>query len=44
MVIFANYLHDINQKLNMMQQYLNQQNSDFKFSVSWAKQPIDWAR
>ena len=40
----AKHLHDINQKLNMMQQYLDQQDSDFEFSISWAKQPIEWAR
>jgi hypothetical protein len=38
----ATHLHDINQKLNMMQQYLDQQASDFEFSISWAKQPIKW--
>jgi hypothetical protein len=38
----AMHLHDINQKLNMMQQYLDQQASDFEFSMSWAKQPIKW--
>jgi hypothetical protein len=38
----AMHLHDINQKLNMMQQYLDQQAGDFEFSVSWAKQPIKW--
>jgi hypothetical protein len=40
----ATHLHDINQKLNMMQQYLDQQASDFEFSISWAKQPIKWSR
>jgi hypothetical protein len=40
----ATHLHDINQKLNMMQQYLDQQASDFEFSVSWARQPIKWSR
>ena len=40
----ATHLHDINQKLNMMQQYLDQQAGDFEFSISWAKQPIEWAR
>ena len=38
----ATHLHDINQKLNMMQQYLDQQAGDFEFSMSWAKQPIKW--
>jgi len=38
----AMHLHDINQKLNMMQQHLDQQASDFEFSISWAKQPIKW--
>lgn len=38
----ATHLHDINQKLNMMQQYLDQQAGDFEFSISWAKQPIEW--
>jgi hypothetical protein len=40
----ATHLHDINQKLNMMQQYLDQQADNFEFSISWAKQPIEWAR
>ena len=40
----AMHLHDINQKLNMMQQYLDQQAGDFEFSISWVKQPIEWAR
>jgi hypothetical protein len=40
----ATHLHNINEKLNMMQQYLDQQNSDFEFSVAWAKQPIEWVR
>lgn len=40
----ATHLHDIDQKLNMMQQYLDQQDGDFKFSISWARQPIEWAR
>ena len=38
----ATHLHDINQKLNMMQQYLDQQAGDFEFSISWAKLPIKW--
>jgi hypothetical protein len=38
----AMHLHDINQKLNMMQQHLDQQTSDFEFSISWAKLPIEW--
>ena len=40
----AKHLHDINQKLNMMQQYLDQQAGDFEFSITWVKQPIEWAR
>jgi len=40
----ATHLHDINQKLNMMQQYLDKQPDDFEFSMSWAKQPIEWSR
>ena len=40
----ATHLHNIDQKLNMMQQYLDQQAGDFEFSISWAKQPIKWAR
>jgi len=39
----ATHLHDIDQKLNMMQQYLDQQPNDFEFSISWAKLPIKWA-
>ena len=38
----ATHLHDINQKLNMMQQYLDQQAGDFEFSISWARQTIKW--
>ena len=40
----ATHLHNIDQKLNMMQQYLDQQPGDFEFSVSWARLPIEWAR
>ena len=40
----ATHLHDIRQKLNMMQQYLDQQTDNFEFSISWAKQPIEWVR
>ena len=40
----ATHLHDIRQKLNMMQQYLDQQTDNFEFSVSWARQPIKWSR
>jgi hypothetical protein len=40
----ATHLHDINQKLNMMQQYLDQQADNFEFSISWAKQSIKWSR
>lgn len=40
----ATHLHNIDQKLNMMQQYLDQQAGDFEFSISWAKQPIKWTR
>jgi hypothetical protein len=38
----ATHLHNIDQKLNMMQQYLDRQASDFEFSISWAKLPIKW--
>lgn len=38
----ATHLHNIDQKLNMMQQYLDQQPDDFEFSISWAKLPIEW--
>lgn len=38
----SHHLHSIDQRLEMMQRYLNQQLETFKFSTDWAKSSIDW--
>lgn len=39
----AHHLHSLDQRLHMMQHYLDQQVETFKFSTNWAKSSIDWA-
>lgn len=39
----SHHLHSIDQRMLMIQNYINQQTKDFTFSVDWAKTPIDWA-
>lgn len=38
----AHHLHDINQRVAMMQRYIDTQVDDFKFSVDWARSYINW--
>jgi hypothetical protein len=38
----AHHLHSLDNKLDMLQRYLDQQSNNFVFSVEWAKQSIDW--
>ena len=40
----AHHLHDVGQRVSMMQHYLNDQHQDFEFSVDWARNYIDWNR
>jgi hypothetical protein len=39
----SHHLHDINTRVLMLQAWINGQPADFKFSVDWVSQPIDWA-
>lgn len=38
----AHHLHSVEQRVIMMQNYLNQQPADFEFSVDWARNYINW--
>jgi hypothetical protein len=38
----AHHLHSVDQRVSMMQNYLNQQPADFEFSVGWARSYINW--
>jgi hypothetical protein len=38
----AHHLHSVEQRVGMMQNYLNQQSADFEFSVAWARSYINW--
>lgn len=38
----AHHLHDIDQRVRMMQNYLANQPADFVFSVDWARSYINW--
>jgi hypothetical protein len=38
----AHHLHSVDLRVNMMQNYLNQQPEDFEFSVDWARSYINW--
>lgn len=40
----AHHLHDVNQRIEMMQCYLDCQSQDFEFTVDWAKNYINWQR
>lgn len=40
----AHHLHDVDQRVAMMQQYLNRQSRDFEFTVEWARNYINWDR
>jgi hypothetical protein len=38
----AHHLHSVDQRVIMMQNYLDQQPEDFEFSVDWARSYINW--
>jgi hypothetical protein len=38
----AHHLHSMETKIQMLQNYLNQQPVDFKFSIPWVRQAISW--
>jgi hypothetical protein len=38
----AHHLHNVDQRVAMMQCYINEQASDFEFSTDWAKSAITW--
>jgi hypothetical protein len=38
----AHHLHSVDQRVSMMQNYLNQQPRDFVFSTDWARNYINW--
>lgn len=40
----SHHLHDVDQRVAMMQNYLNQQPVDFEFSVGWARDYHNWDR
>lgn len=39
----THHLHNISQRVSMLQQYLDQQDLTFRFSTEWAKSAIDWS-
>lgn len=38
----AHHLHDVDQRVSMLQQYLDSMPADFVFSVDWARAVVDW--
>jgi len=38
----SHHLHSVDQRVAMMQRYLDQQPADFEFSVDWARNYINW--
>lgn len=38
----SHHLHDIEQRIRMITNYVNQQSELFEFDRDWAKSPIDW--
>jgi hypothetical protein len=38
----THHLHSVDLRVNMMQNYLNQQPGNFEFSVDWARSYINW--
>lgn len=38
----AHHLHNIDLRVTMIQRYISQQPTDFKFSVEWARSKINW--
>lgn len=39
----AHHLHNVNQRVAMLQNYLNLHKENFRFSVDWARSLIDWS-
>lgn len=40
----SHHLHSVDQRLAMMQHYIDQQTDNFLFSVDWAKSSVDWTK
>lgn len=38
----SHHLHDVDQRVTMMQRYIDTQVDDFEFSVDWARSYINW--
>ena len=38
----AHHLHNVDQRVDMMQAYINEQVNDFEFSKDWARSRIEW--
>jgi rRNA processing protein Krr1/Pno1 len=38
----AHHLHDVDQRISMMQRYIDTQQDTFEFSVDWARSYINW--
>jgi hypothetical protein len=38
----SHHLHDVSQRTNMMQHFLNKQPADFEFDCTWPKWKVDW--
>jgi hypothetical protein len=38
----AHHLHDVDQRVTMMQRYIDTQSNTFEFSVDWARSYINW--
>ena len=38
----AHHLHDVDQRVAMMQRYLDTQQDTFEFSIDWARRHINW--
>jgi hypothetical protein len=38
----SHHLHNVSQRVSMMQEFLNTQTPDFEFDLTWPKQKVDW--
>jgi hypothetical protein len=38
----SHHLHNVSQRVSMMQHFLNTQSPDFEFDLTWPKQKVDW--
>ena len=38
----SHHLHNVSQRLSMMQEFLNTQTPDFEFDLTWPKQKVNW--